>query len=65
MRPVMTWKYAAAPPTLISDGPRPLMPCRLVPWQVMQLWSNSCRPADTEAAVSVESVAPDDDANAA
>src|SRR3954463_9964788 len=49
MRPVCTWKYTAASPTPMSDGPRPSTPWRFEPWQVMQLCSYSCRPAASAA----------------
>src|SRR5690349_4465854 len=49
MRPVCTWKKTAASPTPMSDGPRLGTPSRLEPWQVMQLFSYSCRPAASAA----------------
>src|SRR3712207_3474666 len=49
MRPVWTWKYTAASPTPMSDGPRLGSPSRFSPWQVMQLRSYSSRPAASAA----------------
>src|SRR5215218_10434786 len=58
MRPVCTWKYTAASPTPMSDGPRLGTPSRFSPWQVMQLVSYSSRPAASAAdGVSVSSAA--------
>src|SRR4051794_11524367 len=45
MRPVLTWKYTAASPTPISDGPRLTTPSRFLPWQVMQVRSKIALPA--------------------
>src|SRR5215207_4288763 len=49
MRPVCTWKYTAASPTPISEGPRLFTPSRFSPWQVMQLRSYRSRPAASAA----------------
>src|SRR5689334_9534047 len=65
MRPLETWKYTAAPPTPISDGPWPVMPCRFAPWQVMQLTLNRFWPAAMSWALVVVSLAPDEAAKAA
>src|SRR3954469_13128266 len=57
MRPVCTWKWAAASPTPIRDGPRLGTPSRFSPWQVMQLRSYSWRPAASAADWPVSSAA--------
>src|SRR3954452_21613213 len=57
MRTVCTWKNTAASPTPISEGPRLGTPSRFEPWQVMQLFSYSWRPAATAADSEVSSAA--------
>src|SRR3954465_1673635 len=57
MRPVCTWKKTAASPTPMSEGPRLGTPWRFAPWQVMQLFSYSCRPAASAADSVVSSAA--------
>ncbi len=70
IRPVVSWKLAAAAPTPTRDGPSWLpswveMPSPFWPWQNEQLTRNSLRPSSASSSSLLAESAVDEGANAA